>query len=148
MKNLFLKYELCGLLRYLQNEGKTELEAELKALGGDIAQRIVLLTHFKRDRDIDSLVYRIAFTLLPGLYYAERLIEKGKEHPRQFYIYESDPVLEDFSYGEAAFCASSVVAGIIEMAVGISGFKCQVLAYNCPDGESGRKIVYSIDVEL
>lgn len=144
MKNLFIKYELCGLVKYLQKEGNDELERELKAIGGDIAQRIAIMKSFKRDKDIDSLVYRITFDLLPCLYSTERYIEKGKDPEILFYIYEHDPVFADFIYDEHQFCASSVIAGIIEMILAISGFKCQVLAYNCPDTNEKRQIVYTI----
>ncbi|ELA41005.1 uncharacterized protein VICG_01964 [Vittaforma corneae ATCC 50505] len=147
MKSLFTKYFICGLFKYLQKGDGGKLEQQLSFLGRDIGQRIALLTRFKRDRDLDSLVYRIVFVLLPCLYPADREIAKGEDPALPFYIHESSPAFEDFDYQDPSFCASAVVAGIIEMVLEISGFEFQVLAYNCQNGDEKKKVVYTIGIK-
>lgn len=141
MKNLLIRHFFCGLHRYLQKASSAGLEQDLTLVGRDIGQRIALQTRFKRDKDLDSLVYRIVFVLLPCLYQADREIGKGDDPALLFYIYESSPALEDFGSQDASFCASSVVAGVIEVVLEISGFNLQVLAYSC---QNERKVVYTV----
>lgn len=146
MKSLFMRYELCGLLRYLQKEGRPDLESDLKEIGRDIGQRIALLARFKRDRDLNSLLYRIVFVLLPSLYQADRSIEKGDEK-FPVYIHEAGPVFNDPSHESSSFCASAVIAGVIEVVLEISGFKLKVLAYNYAAADGKRTVVYTVGRE-
>lgn len=143
MKNIFLKYYFCGVLKYIQKGNENDYEKELNLIGKDIGQRIALLYHFKREKEIESLLYKLVFTLLPSIYQANRRIEKSSDPKILYYIYENEPIFEDFNYKDQLFCPSSIIAGVIEVLLEISGFNFKVIAYNNTDETTG--VIYTIE---
>ncbi len=137
---MFTKYYFCGVFKYIRKGNKLDLEKELNLIGRDIGQRMVLLTHFKRDFELESLLYRIVFTLLPCLYPAERIIEKSKNSTVMFYIYENDAAFDDCT--DQSACASSIISGVIEIVLEISGFDFLVSAYKSANED--KRVIYMI----
>ena len=99
------------------------------------------MIHFKREKELESLLYRLVFTLLPCLYQAERVIEKSNNSAILFYIYETDPTFDDLD--DQSFCVSTLTGGVIEIILEISGFNYEVVTYNCIKEKKG--IVYTIE---
>lgn len=141
MKDALLQFYLCGLFSLI---GNGDLESELKSIGADIGQRIVLLEDFKRECDIDSLLYKITYTLLPALYKSERLIEKSRTEKETYFLYENSPLFSRYSSNSDVFCSEAVVSGMLEDVLRSSGFNYVVTAYSVPKKELPDRIVYKI----
>lgn len=145
MRDDLLQFYLCGALRYILKSGK-EPEDELKTLGRDMGKRIVLIRDFRRDDDIDSLIYRVAYTLLPSLYQTERIVEISESQSDTYLLYESSSMFNRYGPHHGSFCSSSLVAGVIEEVLACSRFNSLVTAYNLPTPEQPSRVVYAIRI--
>lgn len=145
MKDDLLQFYLCGTLKYILRNGR-EPEGELKALGHDMGKRIVLVQDFKKEKDMDALMYRIAYTLLPGLYQAERIIEVCEDQNDTYFLYEASSIFNRRASCHDAFCSDSVIAGVIEEVLRCSGFGSLVTAHNLPISGQPNRVVYEVKI--
>ncbi|KAM0681772.1 hypothetical protein GINT2_000287 [Glugoides intestinalis] len=144
MRNLFMKYYFCGLFKYIQAKNGKELEKELNQIGKDVGERLALLLNFKQDKELDSLIYRIVCIVLPELYQTERTIERGEAKSSvSYYIHEKGAVFESFESKDGTFCPSTIISGIIQSILEISGFSYEVLAYNSVEDDM-KKVIYTV----
>lgn len=145
MRDDLLQFYLCGALKYIAR-GKNDPEDELKALGRDMGKRMVLIQDFRRENDIDSLIYRVAYTLLPSLYQTERLIEICEDQRDTYLLYEASPIFNRRASCHESFCSDSLIAGAIEEVLRCSGFNSLVTAHNLPIQGQPNRVVYAIKV--
>lgn len=143
MKNSFFHFYLCGILKYIaKHEG--DAEKDLKLLGADICEKIVLINDIGQDFDVDSLIFRIAYTILPLLYSTERMVEVSTNQINTYFLFENMPVFGGDSSSNDFIFSETIISGFIEAVFAFSGFKAKVTVYGCPKKEAPNRVVYEI----
>lgn len=146
MKSAFINNYLCEVLRFLQNHSQEDLEREVNDVGKDIGRRLAMILDFHVEDDLNSLIYRIVFELLPQLFQAERRIEAMENNPDNiiFLVYETKDFLKLSSSAESSFCSSSLIAGIIEAILRIFDSKLDVVAHNPGQNDNVNQVIYAV----
>ena len=125
-------------------------ERSLHHTGVCVGMRLLELLRFSREIDLSGLLYKITYILLPQIYETDRKVECLRDKENTFVITEKAPLVSThISQPEmcSGFCADSLIAGIIEIAVCATGYKGVVTAYTEIAEDASVKAVYLIEVK-
>lgn len=144
----FLCFVVSEIIQDLMSEGR-DIERALHQIGRKTGMKLLEMFRFDRDVDLPSLVYKITYSLLPQIYESGRKAESLKDKENVFVITENEPLFGMYmqpSESNSRFCADTVVAGIIEMAICATGYRCSVNAYISPTESPFQNTVYIVEV--
>lgn len=148
MREEFFKYAYAASWGHVRGRGD-DLECELKGVGYDMGKRMLILRSFKPDQDVESLLYRLAYILLPSFYETERVLEKSDTDRNTYLLTESSPLLNQYVSlpdEHASFTCDAIFAGAIESVLMASGFSSDVTAHNVESISHPNKVVYVIKI--
>lgn len=136
----------------IQNEilEKKDVEKALHHTGKLIGMKLLEIFEFRRDNDLNNLIYRIVFNLLPMIYETNRKVDRFKDSNMNFIITELNPIFGKFislPQNNKDFSADAMIAGVIEGAICASGFICKVTAYKSPEDNQRVRTVYYLEIE-
>lgn len=147
MREEFFKYAYAASWNYIRKSD--DLECELKEIGYDMGKRMLILKNFKPDQNVESLLYRLAYILLPSFYETERVLEKSDTDRNTYLLTENSPLInQHVSLPEecASFTCDAIFAGAIESVLMASGFPSDVTAHNVESISHPNKVVYVIKI--
>lgn len=145
---MFVKYMICTLIEDLR-EKHLNIEEEMKKIGHILAKSILEVVDFKRELDIQSLLYKITYNLLDRLYATNRKLESSIENKNEFFIFEYEPMYSRYvSLPEdwKDFCPESIICGVIEYTIMASGFDCEVNGFIRPVDKFPDQVIYCIKI--
>lgn len=144
----FLCFVVSEIIQDLMAEGR-DVERVLHQIGRKTGMKLLELFGFDRDVDLPSLVYKITYNLLPRVHESGRKAESLKDRENVFVITENEPLFGVYMQppeGNSRFCADAVVAGVIEMAICATGYRCSVNAYLSPAESTCQKTIYLVEI--
>lgn len=143
-----LCFVVSEIIQDLMSEGR-DVERVLHQIGRKTGMKILELFGFDRDVDLPSLVYKITYHLLPQIHESGRKAESLKDKENVFVITEDEPLFGVYMQPpecNSRFCADAMVAGIIEMAICATGYRCTVNAYISPSESPFQKTLYLVEI--
>ncbi|KAM0671783.1 Trafficking protein particle complex subunit 31 [Ordospora colligata] len=128
-------------------ENADDTEERLKEIGYEVGIRMLEVYRFEREVHIPTLLYRVAFDLLPHVNNSDRRIEKSNTTDGTYIIMDMDGIFSRFmSVPQSwdAFCADSVVCGLLEAAFTASGHQADVVVFPRPTEKYPNRVVFQI----
>lgn len=77
MKETFLKYMFSELYRYSNKHSDSDFESILKDLGYDMGKKMLILRGEGIESNLEVLLYKIAFNIMPSFYETERILQRS-----------------------------------------------------------------------
>lgn len=148
MREELFKYAYAASWDYVRSE-QDDLECELKEIGYDMGKRMLILKNFRPETSIESLLYRMAYILLPSFYESERILEKSDTDRNTYLLTENSPLMNQYVSLPsecASFTCDAIFAGAIESILRASGFSSEVTAHNVESLPYPNKVVYIIKI--
>lgn len=145
-----INYMICALIEDLR-ENNEDIEIEMKKVGHILGRSLLEYLEFHREIDLQSLLYKITYTLLDKLHPSSRKLEASTESKNEFFIYEYEPMYSkhvSLPDDWKDFCPESIVCGVIEYSLLASGFDCVVDGYVRPTEKYPDTVVYHIKLNL
>ncbi|KAH9410656.1 putative transport protein particle protein [Ordospora pajunii] len=141
-----VSYLVCGMVEYfMENAGDTE--ERLKEIGYEVGIRMLEVHGFEREVYVPTLLYRIAFDLLPHVNTSDRRIEKSNPSDGVYLLMDMDGAFSRFMSVPQSwdgFSADSVVCGFVEAAFAASGHQANVVVFPSPTERYPNRIVFQI----
>jgi hypothetical protein len=140
----FFCYLLCGLIGTIKDN---DPEEEMIKIGYLIGRTLIEKLEFKRELDLNALLYKITYNLLEKFYSSPRKLEASRDQPNVYHIIEYSPLYTGHVSNKNNFCGDSVTCGVIKYGLKASGFDCEVTGYPSPTEKYKESVVYEIIIK-
>ncbi|KAL6120807.1 hypothetical protein NUSPORA_02396 [Nucleospora cyclopteri] len=144
MRSSIIKYMFCYLVDEIDFD-----EKRLKKFGYEMGRIMLVLYNFQEEKEIQFLLYKITYSLLPYFYETTRNLEVKNSETGTFLLVENEGLFsKNISLPEnETFCCDSIIAGAIEMFLKSASFDSEVTAHNCPSDEQPYRVIYEIKIK-
>lgn len=148
MREDFFRYMFAVVLDYVVDK-ENDLEASLKEVGYNMGKMMVILKNFRPESNIEVLLYRLVYNLLPSFHEADWSLEKDDEDGSTYFIVENKPLLNPWASLPVEFkdfSCDSLFAGAIEYILKASRFRSEVDAYNSGTEANPDRVIHKVKI--